>query len=217
MSWITQYWSSSIGRKQIMAKTGLMLCGFLIIHLAGNMLLFVGPEAFNAYAASLTSNKFILYPAEVVLFSIFAVHIGLALKLTVENRQARGGVRYAVNTQVGDMSFATKTMPITGIWTLVFMILHLVNFKFADHSVENGLYGVVQTHFQNPIWSVYYIVSMALLGFHVGHGLQSSFQTFGLNHPKYNDLIKNSSIGFGSLIFVGFSSFPIYFFFFCKG
>ena len=66
----------------------------------------------------MTSNKFLLYPAEVVLFSIFAVHIGLALKLTVENRMARGGVRYAVNTQAGEMSFATKTMPITGAWTL---------------------------------------------------------------------------------------------------
>ena len=194
-----------------MAKTGLLLCGFLIVHLAGNMLLFAGPEAFNNYAAALTSNKFLLIPAEIVLFSLFGVHIFLALKLTMENRSARGGVRYAVNTQAGDMNIATKTMPITGAWTLVFLVLHLVNFKFADHSGELGLYGVVQSHFQNPVWSLYYIISMALLGLHVGHGVQSTFQTYGLNHPKYEAIIKNASIGFGLLIFVGFSSFPVYF------
>jgi succinate dehydrogenase / fumarate reductase cytochrome b subunit len=212
MNWITRYWSSSIGRKQIMAKTGLLLCGFLIVHLAGNMLLYAGPEAFNAYAAKLTSNKFLLIPAEIVLFSIFGVHIALAMKLTLENRQARGGVRYAVNTQSGDMNIATKTMPITGIWTFIFLALHLINFKFANHDVENGLYGVVQSHFQNPVWSLYYIVSMALLGLHVGHGVQSAFQTYGLTHPKWEAIIKNASIAFGLLVFVGYSSFPVYFF-----
>ena len=198
-----------------MANTGLMLCGFLIVHLAGNMLIYAGPDAFNGYAAQLTSNKVILYTAEVILFTIFATHIGLAAKLTIENRMARGGVRYAVNAQAGDMTFATKTMPLTGAWTLIFMLLHLVNFKFADHSGALGLYGVVQAHFQNIGWASYYIVSMALLGFHVGHGLQSALQTFGINHHKYQDMIKNISIGFGVFIFAGFSSFPVYFF--CKG
>lgn len=213
MSWITRYCSSSIGRKQIMAKTGLMLCGFLIVHLAGNMLLFVGPEAFNAYADKLTSNKFLLIPAEIVLFSIFAAHIFLAIKLTIENRSARGGVRYAVNAQAGEMSFATKTMPITGMSILIFLVIHLVNFKFADHNVEFGLYGVIQTHFHNLFWVVYYIISMGLLAFHVGHGLQSAFKTYGLNHPNYNDIIKNLSIGYAAIIFIGYSSIPVYFFF----
>jgi len=196
-----------------MAKTGLLLCGFLIVHLAGNMLLFVGPEAFNSYAEKLTSNKFLLYPAEVILFSIFAVHIGLALKLTIENRMARGGVRYAVNAQAGEMNFATKTMPFTGASILIFILIHLVNFKFADHSGPFGLYGVVEAHFQNIGWVVYYIFSMVLLAMHVSHGVQSALQTYGLNHPNFNCCIKKISFGFATLIFVGFSSFPIYFFF----
>jgi len=196
-----------------MAKTGLMLCGFLIVHLAGNMLLFVGPEAFNAYAEKLTSNKFLLIPAEIVLFSIFGTHIYLAIKLTIENRNARGGVRYAVNAQAGEMSFATRTMPITGMSILIFLVIHLVNFKFADHSGDLGLYGVIQDHFQNIVWVLYYIISVALLGLHIGHGLQSVFKTYGLNHSNYNDIIKNLSIGYAALIFVGFSSIPLYFFF----
>jgi succinate dehydrogenase / fumarate reductase cytochrome b subunit len=199
-----------------MAKTGLMLCLFLIVHLAGNMLLYKGPEAFNAYAHALTSNKPMLYFAELCLIAIFGTHIFLALKLTMENKAARGGVGYLVNTQAGDMNLATKTMPISGIWIAVFLVLHLLNFKYADHAVSpegvHDIYTVVVEHFQKPFWALYYIVSMAILAGHVFHGLQSAFQTFGLNHPRHNDMIKGISAVYAVVIFVGFSSFPVYFF-----
>jgi succinate dehydrogenase / fumarate reductase, cytochrome b subunit len=216
MKWFCKYASSSIGRKQIMAKTGLMLCLFLLVHLAGNMLLFVGPEAFNNYAHALTSNKAVLYLAEIALIGLFGTHIGLAVKLTKENRAARGGVRYAVNANAGEMTIFTSTMFYSGMWILIFLILHLMNFKYAHHNIlENGhhdIYTVVKEHFQNFGWAIYYIISMAILAGHVFHGVQSAFQTFGLNHPRHNCMLKGISAVYALIIFVGFSSFPVYFF-----
>ena len=221
MNWILNYSRSSIGRKQIMAKTGLMLCGFLLVHLAGNFLLFVGPDAFNTYAYKLTSNKIILYTAELALISIFFTHIALAIKLTLENRAARGGVRYAVNAQAGDMSIATKSMPFSGAWILIFLFMHLMNFKYggAKEVLVDGvamldLYSIVAKHFANPIWSTYYILTMAILGAHLHHGVQSVFQTFGFNHPRHNTIVKGIATVYAVTIFIGFSSFPVYFLFY---
>ena len=223
MSWIGKYASSSIGRKQILAKTGLLLCLFLLVHLAGNFLLFVGPDEFNTYAYTLTKNKLVLYVAEIILIGIFGTHICLALKLTMENRLARGGVQYQVNAQAGEMTIATKTMPITGIWTLIFLVVHLMNFKYGGaEKVMVGdtemldVFALVVAHFRDPLWSLYYIVSMALLAAHVHHGLQSALQTYGVNHPKWNGIIKLVANIYAAIIFFGFSSFPVYFLI-CRG
>jgi succinate dehydrogenase / fumarate reductase, cytochrome b subunit len=214
MSWIKTYLSSSIGRKQIVAKTGILLCLFLLTHLAGNLLLFCGFTteycAFNEYAAKLTSNKPFLYFAEVILFSIFGTHIYLALTLNAENSQARGPVGYDVNANAGDLTVPSKTMRFSGLWTLVFLIQHLYNFKFADQG-EKGLFGVVEDAFQNPMWSAYYVLSMFVLAMHVRHGVKSVFQTYGVNHVKYNDIINKISLGYAAIIFIGFSSIPVWF------
>ena len=191
-----------------------MLCGFLLVHLMGNMLLYAGAEAFNNYAYALTSKKAILYSAEFVLLGLFGTHIVLALKLAKENRAARGAVRYAVNAQSGDMNIFTRTMPYSGAWILVFLILHLINFKYAPNAMVDGqinLYNVVVEHFKLLHWSIYYIVTMAIISGHVYHGVQSSLQTFGINHPRHNGLIKVVSLIYALVIFVGYSSFPVYF------
>lgn len=217
MSWIQKFKSSSIGRKQIVAITGLLLCGFLITHLAGNLLLFAGfdPEtgacAFNDYAAKLTGNKPLLYIAEIILFSIFATHVYFAINLNMENSAARGPVPYHVDTDAGEITFASKYMKYTGIFIMIFIVVHLANFKFAEQGPK-GLYGVVEDAFQSPLWSVFYIVSMFIISLHLRHGVKSVFQTLGLNHKKYNDIFDNISLGFAGIIFVGFSSFPVYFF-----
>jgi succinate dehydrogenase / fumarate reductase, cytochrome b subunit len=214
MGWFKKYMSSSIGRKQIVAKTGIMLCLFLITHLAGNLILFAGYTeeycAFNDYAAKLTANKPFLYFAEVILFSIFASHIFFALKLSAENKDARGPVGYNVNADSGDLSVASKTMPYTGVWTLIFLIQHLYNFKFADQGPK-GLFGVVEDAFTNPVWAAYYILSMFILAMHLRHGVKSLFQTYGVNHKKYNGIIDKVSIGYAAIIFIGFSSIPVWF------
>ncbi|MBF0199392.1 MAG: succinate dehydrogenase cytochrome b subunit [Planctomycetes bacterium] len=226
MSWLSNYLSSSIGRKQLMAVTGLMLCGFLIVHLLGNFTLFAGYStetidgkivevcAFNKYAHALTANKAILFLAELILLAIFGSHIYLALTLSLENRAARGNVRYDVNAKAGPMTLSSATMPYTGSWILLFLVLHVATFRFTDHtSIEMGLYGLVSDTFQNPLWTIFYIVSLFLVAAHVKHGFQSCLQTIGFNHPKYNGMIQTVSTVYAIFIFVGFSSIPLWFIF----
>lgn len=125
-----KYFGSSIVKKQIMGVTGLMLCGFLLTHMAGNFLIFVGPDAFNLYAHKLTSNP-LIYVAEAILAGIFLTHIGLAIKLTIENKQARPD-SYFVKVKTGrGATFASSTMPLTGLLILVFLVWHIVNLKFG--------------------------------------------------------------------------------------
>jgi succinate dehydrogenase / fumarate reductase cytochrome b subunit len=225
MNWIKFYTKSSIGRKQLVAVTGLMLCAFLLLHLIGNFTLFAGYEvvdgvvqcAFNDYAAKLTAIPPLLILAEIGLFSVFFIHITTALRLAYENIVARGEIGYAVNAKAGSMTVASTTMPYTGIWILVFMILHIINFKFSDHSGEFGLYGIVANAFQNPIIVGYYIITFFLLGMHLFHGLESFFQTMGLNNPKYNGIYSAIAMIYAVVIFVGYSSIPVWFLFFKGG
>ena len=124
--------SSSIVKKQIMGLTGLLLCGFLISHLIGNCLIYLGPEAFNTYAHTLITNP-LIYVAEAALLAIFLTHIGLAIKLTIENKQARPqGYYLKVPTGRGS-TIASSTMPINGMLTLVFLVFHIWLFKFGRH------------------------------------------------------------------------------------
>ena len=220
MNWLSRYCKSSLGRKYLMAVTGLLLCGFLVSHLAGNFLLLISQEAFNTYAHTLTSNP-LIYGAEAVLATLFLCHISLGLKLAVENRMARGEQRYAVKRSTGrGETFASKTMVYTGMWTLVFLIIHLINFKVAgiingQKVVHNGIeivdiYGLVMEHFQSAGWTAYYVLSMTLLGVHLSHGFASAFQSLGLHHPKYNPIIKVVGTIYALSMAVGFSAVAIF-------
>ena len=206
---------SSIGKKQWMAVTGLMLCGFLLLHLLGNLLLFKGYHngfcPFNDYAHSLESMGIVLYIAEVILLLTFIVHVSLAIRLTIENRRARGTQKYHVQANSGDLTLASQSMIYTGLWVLVFLVLHLIHFKFAERPVDKGLYGLVEHHFQSPFNVAYYLVTFMLLGAHLYHGVQSIFQTFGLNHKKYNALVKKLSALYVLVIVTGYSAIPLWF------
>jgi len=208
MSWVTSYFASSIGKKNLMAVTGLLLCGFLVAHLSGNMLLVVGADAFNAYAEALTSNRFLLYTAETILFLIFASHIALATLLTVENRRARPN-RYVVKGTRGMSTIASKNMYVTGIIVLVFLVIHLYNFRFADLE-GTTLYDVVASYFQNPVWVVYYVLSSCVLGVHVWHGFQSAFKSLGIEHSQYTPFIRRVSWLFAIAVAIGYSFLPIW-------
>lgn len=221
MNWFSKYLSSSIGRKQLMAATGLFFCVFLKVHLLGNLILFQGYDletgacAFNDYAATLTGNKGLLYTAEAVMIVFFLTHVYLAIRVTLENNEARGPVSYQVNANSGSLGIASTTMPISGALIFIFIVIHLINFKFAEQG-PLGLYGVVQSFFQSPVNVIYYILTFVVLAAHVGHGLRSALQTLGLNHKKYNGLIRNISWIYAAFIFIGYSSIPLWFFF-CKG
>ena len=214
-----QYLHSSIGKKQIVAVTGLVLILFVIGHLAGNLFMYGGPEAFNGYAKKLASFRPFLNFVEFGLLAIFVTHMYVTALLVLENYQARGGKRYAAYKPVGQRSWATQLMPYTGTVVLAFVIWHLLDFTFVDHEgvrsiLPNGkhlgLYGIVYNAFLNPWHSVLYIFAMIAVGLHLAHGIQSFFQTFGFNHPKYTPIIQKISNGLSTLIVLLYSSIPIY-------
>ena len=207
---------SSIVKKQVTGITGLLLCGFLVSHLAGNFLIFLGPDAFNTYAYKLTSTP-LIYLAEAILLAIFLTHFGMAIYLTIQNKIARP-VGYYIKQPTGRGStFASSTMPISGSVILIFVILHIIHFKFGayietevDGVKMRDLYALVIEQFQNKWYAFGYIASMSVIGIHVSHGFWSAFQSLGFNHPRYNPLLKGLSLIYALAIFGGFSSLPIY-------
>ena len=210
---VNHYFRSSIGRKHLVAITGLLLCGFLIGHLSGNFLLLVGPNAFNIYGYKLTSLGVGLYVIEALLLLVFLVHMGLAIKLNMENRAARGDQKYALKKRTGrGTTLMSASMPYTGLVLLVFIILHLLNLKFGPHynitidGVEmRDLYRVTMEHFQNPVNVAWYVFAMICAALHTMHGFASAFQSLGLNHGKYYSRIKVISYLYGILVGGGFA------------
>lgn len=194
---VNHYCRSSIGRKHMVAITGLLLCGFLVSHLTGNFLLMVGSDAFNLYAYKLSSLGPVLYAMEAGLAVIFLVHLYLAIRLQIENKKARGS-KYAMKVRTGrGTTFMSATMPYTGLVLLVFLILHLMNLKFGsnypttvDGVPMRDLYRTTMEYFTNPVNVAWYVFSMICAALHTAHGFSSAFQSLGWNHPKYYPKIK---------------------------
>ncbi len=211
---------NSVVKKQIMGITGLLLCGFVLAHLLGNMTLFIGSDAFNKYGHTLTSNP-LIYLAEAGLLAIFLAHIVMAIKLIIENRAARP-VPYAYSRKQSGRgaTFASSTMPISGILTLVFLVVHIMGLKFGPvyPTVVNGvemrdLYKTTIEYFQDPLHVLFYVIAVVSLGVHVSHGFWSAFQSLGLNHPKYMPKLKCAAWAFGILVGGGFSALAIFCYF----
>jgi len=203
--------SLSIGKKQLMALTGLALTGFLIAHLAGNFLVFLGPDAFNGYSASLEHNPLII-PAELVLLLVYALHVFLGIAVTIENRKARPE-RYVYKQREGGKTLASATMLYSGLIIFVFVVLHLMTFKFADRE-GTTLYDIEVRVFQSLPYVIWYVFAVGVVGLHVSHGFQSSFRTLGLAHPKYMRIIDRSSRILGLALAVGYAAIPIWVYFF---
>ncbi|MBT6121417.1 succinate dehydrogenase cytochrome b subunit [bacterium] len=210
---IKQYFASSIGKKQIAALTGLMLSAFVVIHLLENFLLFKGPDVFNAWVNTLQSTKPFLYVIEFGLLGIFLLHLFTTFKIVVENKRARKkGYREEVATKI-----LVKIMPISGTALLIFIIFHLIDFRFTNHhgaasivmGEDLGLYGLVYNYFQNIFRVIGYCIGLAALGCHLSHAIQSVFQTFGIFSEKYNHLIKKTSVGLATGLMLGFSAIAI--------
>lgn len=215
MSWFNTYFHSTIGKKQIMAVTGLGWAVFLLGHLVGNLAIF-DAQAFNEYAHLLTKNKAFLYAAEAGLIALLGLHVYLAFSLRSINSAARPN-RYQVNAQKGSRGWASFNMIITGMLILVFLGVHIATFKYGEyyHVTYDGeqirdLHKLVMEEFAKPWYSGFYVVVMIVLGLHVGHGVGSAFQTFGLNGPQYKGLIQKISIGYAVLISAGFIVIAIY-------
>lgn len=208
MTWFMNILWSSIGKKMMMAVTGLGFCGFLISHLAGNLTLYGGKDAFNAYAEKLHSLGVIINMAEIGLLVFAVIHVITGMILFYQNFRARP-IRYKKNKSAGGRSIGSRTMPYTGLILLGFVILHLLDFHFVDKS-GTTIYDIVATTFSNPFYVGIYVVAMIVAALHVSHGLWSAFQTIGANHLKYMPIIRGIGVVFSLMVGAGFGMIPIY-------
>lgn len=206
MRLLCDFFQSSIGKKLMVASAGLLLCGFLITHLAGNLFLFAGEGPFNHYAEVLESNP-LLPLAELALAGLFLLHIILSLTVTCQNKQARP-VGYEMKQSKKEGGLSSTTMAASGTFLLLFLVIHIKTFKFGD--AGDGLFKLVTESFGNLYYSLFYVLAMGALGLHLGHGVQSAFQTFGVNHPKYTPLIKKAGLAFALIIAGTFAVIPIW-------
>jgi len=200
MGFLRRRLGSSLGLKYVMAATGVGLFGFVVAHLTGNLLIYRGPEALNAYAQGLQSLGPLLWAARAGLLVLFVTHVVTALMLTTSNRRARP-IAYACQNTV-KASYASRTMPMSGLIVLAFIGYHLAHFTmhwvggdigaYEDALGRHDVYKMVVLGFQNPVSAGLYIAAMVLLGLHMSHGLSSLFQSLGLRHRLATPLINRA-------------------------
>jgi succinate dehydrogenase / fumarate reductase cytochrome b subunit len=192
MSWFTNTLWTSVGKK----------------HLAGNLTIYAGKDAFNSYAEHLHSLGPLLIVAEWGMLLFAVVHVGTGLLLFYQNFKARPQ-RYAVNKRAGGRTLGSATMPYTGVILLLFVIYHLLNFHFVDKT-NTTIFEIVSTAFSNPSYVLIYTVAMVIAAVHVSHGFWSAFQTLGANHPKYTPVLRGLSVVFSLVVGIGFGFIPVY-------
>jgi succinate dehydrogenase / fumarate reductase, cytochrome b subunit len=203
-----------------MALTGLFLILFLVVHLIGNLQLLNNDngQSFNIYAQFMTSNPLIIV-ISYVNYAFILIHIVWSIILTRRNRSARGPEGYALNKN--SSHWTSRNMGILGTFIFIFLVIHLRSFWYEMHwggiptatyegAEYKNLYAVVDTAYSNIWFVLLYVVSMALLAFHLFHGFGSSFQTLGLNHIKYNPVIKFVGVAFAVVVPALFALIPIY-------
>jgi succinate dehydrogenase / fumarate reductase cytochrome b subunit len=208
MNWFTNTLWTSVGKKLLMAVTGLFFCVFLALHLVGNLTIYAGKDAFNSYAEHLHSLGPLLTAAEWGMLLFALIHICTGLLLFYQNFTARPE-RYAVNKRAGGRTLGSATMPYTGVILLLFVIYHLFNFHFVDKT-HTTIFQIVSTAFSKPSYVVIYTFAMIVAAVHVSHGFWSAFQTLGANHPKYTPFLKGLSLVFSLIVGIGFGFIPIY-------
>ncbi|HPF35999.1 MAG TPA: succinate dehydrogenase cytochrome b subunit [Candidatus Krumholzibacteria bacterium] len=236
---------SSVGKKVITGVTGLLLVGFVIAHLVGNLTLFIpdGGHAFNAYAHFLETavHGWLIYAFEIGLITIFLFHMVAAVTVAWKDKTSARPKGYAVVKNAGGKSrksLNSRSMIITGIVLIVFVVLHVNMFKFADHglvtyeagkavpvTLEEGaahhpegavkdLYTTVVAAFKQPVIAGIYVLVMILLGMHLRHGFWSAFQSLGWNSDRHMDLLQNAARVVSVLLAVGFLILPLFILFF---
>jgi succinate dehydrogenase / fumarate reductase cytochrome b subunit len=206
------FWRTTIGKKAVMAVTGVILFGFVVGHLLGNLQIYEGPEQLNAYAATLRAHPALLYGTRILLLISVILHIWAAVQLWALHRTARP-IGYVKKASINS-TYASRTMYWSGPIVLAFIIFHLLHFTFGTiHPggpfVEGDVYNNVVTGFQ--VWpvSLFYIIAMVLLCLHLYHGLWSMFQSLGINHPKYTPWLRGFAKVFAILIALGNISIPV--------
>ena len=214
-----RYFNSKIFQKALAALSGGFLILFLIGHLAGNLQLFIpgelGKKQFNAYALFMTTNPAVMVLSYLTYFSIL-LHSTLTIFLTLKSRSVRP-VKYLVNSGLSNSTWSSRNMAFLGTVLLIFLIVHLRSFWYEMHFGEIGLdkwgnkdlYTVTVTAFDNIFYTTFYVISMIMLAFHLHHGVESAFQTLGLNTLKYEKTIKFIGQGIAVVIPLVFATIPI--------
>jgi succinate dehydrogenase / fumarate reductase cytochrome b subunit len=203
--------SSSVGTKILIGITGILLFLYLLIHIAGNMVVFLGPAAFNSYAFTLESNP-LLPLIELVLLSWFVIHIYKTVRMFLSNQSARP-VSYAKKKSARHTSrktFASSTMIVSGLWLLVFLLIHVKAFHdgWGNQSEwpagGRDLYKQEMATFQNPLMVAFYVISMVVVGSHLWHGISSAFQSLGADRPAWTRFILPAGKVMAAIIAGGF-------------
>lgn len=213
---------SSVGKKYLMAVTGIVWAGFVFAHMIGNFLLFFGADTYNKYSHLLTSG-IIIYVAEFVLVVSLMVHVINGVMLTIRNKKAKKSQYLGEQNSEKSASFASRTMAPQGLVILTFIILHLAGFKYGnyyettvDGIIMRDLYRLVVEVFRQPGYVAWYILSLMVLGIHLSHGFGSVFQSLGMITKTNESRIKQVSMLYAILVVVGFISQPIYVYLFVR-
>jgi succinate dehydrogenase / fumarate reductase cytochrome b subunit len=204
------FFSNTVGKKVVMAVTGMILFGFIAGHMAGNLQFFLGPEKLDAYAENLRHVPALLWGVRAVLLVAVILHIASSISLA-RIQQAARPAGYVRKKNVGS-TYASRTMYWSGPIVLAFLIYHLLHMTFGTvhpHFQDLKPYENLVAGFSNPIVSVAYIISIVLLGMHLYHGLWSMFQTLGVAHPRYSQRLRGAAKLIAFLIVFGFIAVPI--------
>jgi len=205
-----RFWTTTNGKKAVMAVSGAILAGFVVGHLLGNLQIFLGPDQFNAYARTLRGLPELVWPVRAVLLIMVILHIWSSLQLAVIKSEARP-VDYVRHKSSGS-TYASRTMYMSGPIIAAFVIYHLMQFTFGVGGTRYNMYdayGNVINGFRVPAVSAFYILAMALLCLHLRHGLWSMFQTLGFHHPRHTPRLRRLATALALFIFFGFISIPI--------
>ena len=213
MSKTTSFLMSSVGRKMVMALSGLFLCSFLVVHLYINLFLFksdYGVE-FDAYSHFMATYP-LIRPIEIVLFLGFLLHAVVGIWLWLMNRRARP-VKYEVLKASENSALSSRIMWVTGFIVAAFLVVHINSFFITSRFLtpERSMFVIVREVFRNPWYDAFYVVALGFLAYHLKHGFQSAFQTFGLRGTRYQRLIDLVAMIFWLLIPIGFAAMPLYF------
>jgi len=209
--------TATVGKKVLMAVTGIDVIGFVVIHLIGNLQIFIGQEQLNNYAKTLQNMGALKWAFRIFIATVFLIHIWKGIVLWLENKKARP-VSYSKNNTI-EASLSSRTMIYTGALTFFFVAYHLMHFTLLTANPEyqtiplyNGqfdVYSMIIMGFSEPVISVLYIVFVALVGFHLSHAFSSFFQTLGLNNTTIMPKLKLFSNLFGTIIFLAYASIPV--------